>query len=127
MALIGKSITIRGSLTGKEDLVLEGRIEGRVDLPGHHLTIGQGVHHAQAELAAKVLTIHGRVVGNVTATERVEISESGCLSGDVVTPVLLVKDGAQFNGRITMKTPSAVAPKKGASIFSAPKPPKSEA
>ena len=102
--------------------MLEGRIDGRVDLPGHHLTIGPGVHHAQAELAAKALTIHGRVVGNVTATERVEISETGCLSGDVVTPRLSVKDGAQLNGTITMKVPPAVAPMKGASDSRAPRP-----
>ena len=102
--------------------MLEGRIEGRVDLPGHHLTIGPDVHHAQAELAAKVLTIHGRVVGNVTATERVEIAESGCLYGDVVTPRLLVKDGAQLNGSITMKAPSTVAPIKGATDSRAPQP-----
>jgi cytoskeletal protein CcmA (bactofilin family) len=94
--------------------VLDGCIEGRVNLPDHHLTIGPDVHHAQAELAAKALTIHGRVVGNVTATERVEIAESGCLYGDVVTPRLSVKDGAQLNGTVTMKVPSAVTPVKGA-------------
>jgi cytoskeletal protein CcmA (bactofilin family) len=115
VARIGKSITIRGNLSGEEDLVLEGRVEGRVDLPGHHLTIGPDVHHVQAELAAKALTIHGRVVGNVTATEGVEIGESGCLYGDVVTPLLSVKDGAQLNGTVTMKVPSAVAPVEGAS------------
>ena len=114
VARIGKSITIRGNLSGEEDLVLEGRIEGRVDVPGHHLTIGPDVHHAQAELAARALTIHGRVVGNVSATERVEIGESGCLYGDVVTPRLSVKDGAQLNGTVTMKLLSALAPLKQA-------------
>jgi cytoskeletal protein CcmA (bactofilin family) len=120
VARIGKSITIRGNLSGEEDLVLEGRVEGRVDLPGHHLTIGPDVHHVQAELAAKALTIHGRVVGNVTATDGVEIGESGCLYGDVVTPRLSVKEGAQLNGTVTMKVPSAVAPVKGASEAEAP-------
>jgi cytoskeletal protein CcmA (bactofilin family) len=123
VARIGKSITIRGNLSGEEDLVLEGCIEGRVDVPGHHLTIGPDVHHAQAELAARALTIHGRVVGNVSATERVEIGESGCLYGDVVTPRLSVKDGAQLNGTVTMKVPSAVTPVKRGTDLGAPQAP----
>jgi cytoskeletal protein CcmA (bactofilin family) len=127
VADIGKSITIRGDLSGDEDLVLDGRIEGRVELSDHHLTIGPNAH-IQAELAARGVTINGRVVGNVTATERVEIGASGRLDGDIVAPRLLVQEGAQLNGSVNMKEPSALAsatksaekpsPQKGA-----PKPP----
>jgi cytoskeletal protein CcmA (bactofilin family) len=108
VADIGKSITIRGDLSGDEDLVLDGRIEGRVELSDHHLTIGPNAH-IQAELAARGVTINGRVVGNVTATERVEIGASGRLDGDIVAPRLLVQEGAQLNGSVNMKEPSALA------------------
>ena len=73
VADIGKSITIRGDLSGDEDLVLDGRIEGRVELSDHHLTVGPN-GHIQAELAARGITINGRVVGNVTATTSTALS-----------------------------------------------------
>jgi len=113
VADIGKSITIKGDLSGDEDLVLDGRIEGRVELSDHHLTIGPN-GHIQAELVAREVTINGRVVGNVTATERVEIGASGRLDGDVAAPRLLVQEGAQLNGSVTMKTSPTVAPAKRA-------------
>lgn len=111
VADIGKSITIRGDLSGDEDLVLDGRIEGRVELSDHHLTIGPNAH-IQAELSAKEVTINGRVVGNVTATERVEIGASGRLDGDILAPRLLVQEGAQLNGSVSMKESSAVVSTK---------------
>jgi cytoskeletal protein CcmA (bactofilin family) len=106
VAHIGKSIKIRGDLSGEEDLVLDGHIEGRVELSDHHLTVGPN-GHIQAELAAKEITIDGRVVGNVTASERVEIGETGHLDGDVEAPRILVQEGAQLNGTVTMKARSA--------------------
>ena len=107
MAHIGKSITIFGDVSGAEDLVLDGHVEGRVDVPDHHLTIGSSVRHVQAELRARELTVNGSVVGKVQATERLEISETGRLEGDVITPLLSIKEGAIFNGKVTMKAPSA--------------------
>lgn len=124
MAHIGKSITIRGDLSGDEDLVLDGRIEGRVELSDHHLTIGPN-GQIQAELSAKEITIDGRVVGNVTATERVEIGETGRLDGDVEAPRILVQEGAQLNGTVTMKTRSASAPAKRPPELEAAAPPPS--
>ena len=106
VAHIGKSITIRGDLYGEEDLLLDGRIEGRVELPNNHLTIGPNSEHIQAELSAKEVTIHGRVVGNVTAKVRVEITESGCVDGNVVAPRFCVREGGQLNGKVTMKAPA---------------------
>jgi cytoskeletal protein CcmA (bactofilin family) len=130
VADIGKSITIRGDLSGDEDLVLDGRIEGRVELSDHHLTVGPN-GHIQAELAARGVTINGRVVGNVTATERVEIGASGRLDGDIVAPRLLVQEGAQLNGSIMMKTASGVAlekrvPEKKGAPQASDRPPKGE-
>jgi cytoskeletal protein CcmA (bactofilin family) len=112
VAHIGKSITIRGDLHGEEDLLLDGRIEGRVELSNHHLTIGPNTEHIQAELSAKEVTIRGRVVGNVTAKVRVEITESGCLDGDVVTPRLCVREGGELNGKVTMKASADKTPAK---------------
>ena len=106
VAHIGKSIRIRGDLSGEEDLVLDGHIEGRVDLSDHHLTIGPN-GHIQAELSAKKITIDGHVVGNVTASERLEIGETGRLDGDVEAPRILVQEGAQLNGTVSMKARSA--------------------
>jgi cytoskeletal protein CcmA (bactofilin family) len=111
VAHIGKSITIKGDLAGEEDLVLDGRIEGRVELPDHHLTIGPN-GHVQAELSAKEVTIDGKVNGNVTATDRVEIRESGRLEGDVVSPRLLIQEGAELNGKVSMKAPTVAAVKR---------------
>jgi cytoskeletal protein CcmA (bactofilin family) len=112
VANIGKSITIRGDVSGEEDLIIEGRVEGRVELAKHHLTVGPN-GHIEAEIVAKEVTIIGRVSGNVTATERTEIQESGRLDGDLVAPRLLIQEGAQINGGVTMKSPSAVPSGKG--------------
>jgi cytoskeletal protein CcmA (bactofilin family) len=104
VADIGKSITIRGDVSGEEDLVFDGTIEGRVDLPGHHLTIGPNAS-IQAELAARQITINGRVVGNVTASDRAEIHTSGRLEGDVTAPKLVIQEGAQLNGKVRTGAP----------------------
>ena len=112
IARIGKSITIRGDLSADEDLVLEGRVDGRVEVPNHHLTIGANTQHVQAELAAREVTIDGRVVGSVVAEERVEIRKSGRLDGSVVAPRLSLQAGATINGTVAVRRPSVAAPEK---------------
>ena len=101
MANIGKSIVIKGDLTGEEDLVIEGRVEGKVHLPNNRLTIGQG-GNVQAEVHAKSVVVIGRVAGNVSAGERVEVQASGIVDGDVRAPRLAVQEGAVLNGSIQM-------------------------
>jgi cytoskeletal protein CcmA (bactofilin family) len=98
VAHIGR-ITIQGELSGDEDLVLDGRVEGRVSLGDHHLTIGPNAE-IRAEITARDVTIHGRVLGNVTATGRVEIGGSGKLEGDLVAPRLVIHDGAWLSGQV---------------------------
>ncbi len=102
MANIGKSISIKGDVLGDEDTVVEGRVEGRVALKNHHLTIGPN-GDVQGEVSAKQVTIVGRVAGNVIASERVEVRDSGRVEGDLLAPRLLVTEGAVINGAITMK------------------------
>jgi cytoskeletal protein CcmA (bactofilin family) len=101
MANIGKSITLKGDLSGNEDLVIEGHIEGRVDLPNNQLTIGANGSCA-AEVHAKTVVVVGKVTGNVIASERIEIQATGLVNGDVSAPRLIVQEGAVVNGSIEM-------------------------
>ena len=108
MANIGKSIIVKGELTGDEDLEIEGTVEGDVRLPNHVLTIG--AHgHVKAEVTAKCVQVVGHVAGNVIATERVEIQASGVVEGDIRAPRLLVQEGAVVNGAIQMSPDKANA------------------
>jgi len=108
MANIGKSLRVKGDVEGDEDTVIEGRVEGRVTLKNHHLTVGAN-GEVQGEVSGKQVTIVGRVTGNVIASERIEVRETGQINGDVICPRLLVTEGALINGAITMKS-GGVAP-----------------
>jgi cytoskeletal protein CcmA (bactofilin family) len=108
MANIGKSISIKGDLTGNEDIVIEGKVEGKVDLPNGQLTIGSN-GTVQGEVHAKAVVVVGRVTGNVDGSERVEIQGSGTIEGDVQAPRLVVAEGAVLNGAIQMTKKEAGA------------------
>ena len=101
-ANIGKSIVIKGELSGDEDLTIDGNIEGKVSLRDHDLTIGQH-GRLNAELDAKRIIIRGTVTGNVTASEKVEVLEGGRLDGDIASPRLSISDGAHFRGKVDME------------------------
>jgi cytoskeletal protein CcmA (bactofilin family) len=101
LANIGKSITIKGDLTGNEDLVIDGNIEGRVDLPNNQLTIGPD-GKIKADVHAKSAVVVGHVTGNLSATERIEVQASGIVDGDVRAPRLVVHEGAVLNGAVEM-------------------------
>jgi cytoskeletal protein CcmA (bactofilin family) len=100
----GLTLVIKGEMTGSEDLVVEGNVEGRISLPDHVLTIGLGAQ-ISAEVVARVVVVHGTVRGNVTANERVEIKASGRMDGDLVSPRVMMADGATFSGRLETRTP----------------------
>jgi cytoskeletal protein CcmA (bactofilin family) len=116
VANIGKSISIKGDLTGNEDMVIEGKVEGKVDLPNNQLTVGAN-GTVQAEISAKAVVVVGRVAGNVLGTERVEIQGTGVVDGDVSAPRLVVAEGAVLNGAIKMTK------KAGTGSAEPPKPP----
>ena len=101
MATIGKSITIKGDLTGDEDLLVEGNVEGKIDLPNNELTIGPN-GKVRADVHGKSVIVVGHVAGNVSGTERVEIQASGVIDGDVRAPKLLIQEGAVLNGAVDM-------------------------
>lgn len=118
VANIGKSIKIKGDLTGDEDMVIEGQVEGKVELPNAELTVGEN-GRVVAEVNAKSVVIVGRVQGNVNGAERVEVQATGVVDGDVTAPKLSVAEGAVVNGSIHMTR------KEGAA--SAPTPPRPQA
>ena len=107
-ARIGKSIVICGEVKGSEDLVVDGRVEGTVNLADNRLTIGPNANVA-ADLAAKDVLIMGRVQGNIVASGRVEL-RAGCnLEGDIRALRLAVEDNAVFRGKVDL-TQAAVRP-----------------
>jgi cytoskeletal protein CcmA (bactofilin family) len=101
MANIGKSIRIKGDLSGEEDLVVEGHAEGKIELPNNELTIGAN-GSVDAEVHAKTVVVIGKITGNVTATDRIEVQATGLVNGDVNAPRLVVQEGAVINGSIEM-------------------------
>ncbi len=99
---IGRSLVIKGEVSGSESLHIDGRIEGSVDFPGHSVTIGaQGT--VTANLSAREVLILGKVQGNIEATDRVEIRNAGSLTGDVVTHRISVEDGAILRGSVQIR------------------------
>lgn len=103
-ATIGRSITIRGDVTGDEDLLIQGRIEGSVDLEQNSVTVGpEG--HVKASLRGRVVTIEGVVEGNLTAMERVVLRSSARVQGDIAAPRVVLEDGATFRGGVDMGDP----------------------
>jgi cytoskeletal protein CcmA (bactofilin family) len=106
-ASIGKSIVINGELSGSEDLTVEGQVDGKIELRDHVLTVGEN-GRITAQVAAKSIVVLGHVTGNLTATEKIDIRDSGSVEGDIVAPRVAIADGSHFRGRIDM-------PRKGSS------------
>ena len=101
---LGNSMSIKGELSGSEDLTLYGQMEGSIRLPDHTLTIGPDAD-IRAEISAKTLVIMGTVTGNVTVAEKVDIGSTGTLVGDLVSPRLAIADGGCIRGKV--QTPSS--------------------
>jgi cytoskeletal protein CcmA (bactofilin family) len=99
---IGKSIVIKGELSGAEDLTVEGQVEGKIELRDNVLTIGPN-GRIKAQLFAKSIVVLGQVTGNLTATERVTIREHGSVEGDIVAPTVAIAEGAYFRGTVDMQ------------------------
>ena len=102
-ASIGKSIVIRGEVSGSEDLTIEGQIDGKIELRDHILSVGSS-GRVQAHIVAKAIVVHGQVTGNLTAAEKIEIREHGVVEGDIVAPRVAIADGAKFRGSIDMRS-----------------------
>jgi cytoskeletal protein CcmA (bactofilin family) len=120
-ALIGKSVVVKGELEGSEDLTIEGQVEGKIELRDHTLTIGQG-GRIKAQVFAKSVVVCGELVGNINASESVEIRESGSVDGDIVSPRVAIADGAHFRGSIDMQRKGALPAKGPAAVTEPPSP-----
>jgi cytoskeletal protein CcmA (bactofilin family) len=107
-AVIGPNIRIQGELSGDEDLVVEGRVEGKISVT-KGLRIGPQAQ-INAEVKAHHVVIAGRVVGNVVAAEKVEILPSGVLEGNIRAPKIAIAEGAQFKGSVDMGGKAPVEP-----------------
>ena len=107
-ANIGTSLFIKGEVSGSEDLTVEGRVEGRIDLKDHNLTIASS-GKVNAEIHAKNVTVVGEVMGNILADEKVEIADTGRLVGDIHAPRVSISDGAQFRGSVDMAREKSAA------------------
>ncbi len=102
MVNIGKSVIIKGELSGSEDLTIEGQVEGKIELRQNVLTIGPN-GKIKAQVTAKTVVVEGQVQGNISATERVDIRDNGTVDGDLVAPRVAIADGAHFRGAIDMQ------------------------
>jgi cytoskeletal protein CcmA (bactofilin family) len=121
-ATIGKSLVIKGEVTGSESLYIDGRVEGSINLAGNRVTVGRnGV--VAANINAREIVVLGKVRGNLTASDRVDIRSDGSLTGDVVAARISIEDGAFFKGGIDIRKGAQQgnsAPKEEAKSAAAP-------
>jgi cytoskeletal protein CcmA (bactofilin family) len=101
-ATIGKSLVIKGEVTGSESLYIDGRVEGSINLAGNRVTVGRNWIVA-ANINAREIVVLGKVRGNLTASDRVDIRSDGSLTGDVVAARISIEDGAFFKGGIDIR------------------------
>ena len=118
-AHIGKSVVIKGDLSGSEDLYFDGEVEGSIDLGGHSLIVGPN-SRIRAAVRAKDIVVQGKVDGNLTGAERVELRRSALVVGDIATRRIVVEEGAFFKGKIDIQREAAKEPPRPAAAQAAP-------
>ncbi|HTU41616.1 MAG TPA: polymer-forming cytoskeletal protein [Candidatus Aquilonibacter sp.] len=102
-ATIGRTLVIKGELTAAEALYIDGRIEGKISLPDHRVTIGRN-GSVQANINAREVVVMGKVNGNIECTDRVDIRSEGSVTGDVSTIRISVEDGAVLKGGVEVRS-----------------------
>ena len=107
-ATIGKSLIIKGELSGSESLFIDGKVEGTINLPGNRVTVGRNGQVA-ANILAREIVVLGKVRGNCQASDRVDIRSEGSLTGDVIAARISIEDGAFFKGGIDIRKPGSEA------------------
>ena len=109
-AALGKNVTVKGQIFAREDLTIDGEVEGTVECHEHRLTIGPNAR-VQAGLKAREIIIQGSIHGNVDATDKIDIKKEAKLVGDIKTSRIVIEDGAYFKGSIDISKPNAAAAK----------------
>jgi len=105
-AHIGKSVVIKGELSGSEDLYVDGKVDGTIQLQGNNLVIGPN-GHVRADVNAKGVVVQGKLEGNIRASERAELQKSAVVVGDIVTQRIAIEDGAYFKGKVDIQKEAA--------------------
>jgi cytoskeletal protein CcmA (bactofilin family) len=103
-SIIGKLLVVKGEVSGDEALVVDGEVEGPVMLPGHRLTVRTN-GRIRGNIDARHVILHGRVVGDIEASDRLELFRSGSVEGEVSTARISIEDGALFKGRLDINKP----------------------
>ena len=98
-AWVGKALLIQGKITSTENLTIDGRVEGTIELGDHSLTIGAGAS-VEADLVAQTIVVSGAVKGNVLATVKVDLHETASVTGDIEAPLIVMADGATVTGKV---------------------------
>lgn len=125
VAAIGKSVLIKGQIVSREDLYLDGEIEGTIEVPDHRLTVGPHAKLQASVIRAREVTVLGAISGNLEAAEKIEIRKDGRLTGDIKAGGIVIEDGAYFKGSIDIvrseapKTASQPRPQQPAAVPSA--------
>jgi len=101
-AHIGKTLVIKGELSGAEDMYVDGTVEGSIELRGNSLTVGPNAK-IKASVNAKVVVIQGRVEGSVTTSDRIELKKSAMVNGDITTQRIAIEEGAAFQGKVEIQ------------------------
>jgi cytoskeletal protein CcmA (bactofilin family) len=120
-ATISKGLFIKGDISGSESLYIDGKVEGSVSLPGNRVTVGRNGQVA-ANITAREIVVLGKVRGNVSASDRVDIRAEGSLNGDVAAARISIEDGAFFKGGIDIRKPDAKPAAASPAAPSAPEP-----
>jgi len=96
---LGASLVVKAEISGNEDLQIDGTVEGPISLQNQKLTVGHTAH-LHSEILAREVVIYGKVEGNLSVRDRVEIRKDGSVMGDITTARISIEDGAYFKGRI---------------------------
>jgi cytoskeletal protein CcmA (bactofilin family) len=112
-SVIGKNITVTGDISSREDLVVEGRVTGQIQLSESRLTIGED-GYAQSQISAREVVISGRVDGQIIATERVELRHTAQVAGDITAPRLVIHQDAVLSGSVDLSPSLAIKAQKQA-------------
>lgn len=118
-AALGKNVTVKGQIFAREDLTIDGEVEGTVECHEHRLTIGPNAR-VQAGLKAREIIIQGSIQGNVDATDKIDIKKEAKLVGDIKTSRIVIEDGAYFKGSIDISKAAARPAAQTAASSSAP-------